>query len=504
MLIGRRGEPIATGGHSWENQLQDGVWTYDLADVWTGLQQAYAALSQEVQRNYGTTIRQLAALGISGMMHGYLPFDAQEKQLAPFRTWRNTMTGEASDALSGAFDFHIPQRWSVAHLYQAILKGEEHVPRIDYLTTLAGYVHWQLTGQKVLGVGEASGMFPIDATGAAYDAGMLSVFNGLVKEKGYAWRLGELLPQLLVAGQSGGRLTAQGARLIDPAGNLQPGVPMCPPEGDAGTGMVATNSVAQRTGNISAGTSIFLMAVLEKALSRNYPQIDMVTTPAGRPVAMVHCNNCTTDLNKWVKVFEQFAAATGMPTDTNRVYEAFFEQALHGAADGGGLLSYGYYSGEHITGFEEGRPLLAWTPEADLSFASLARTILFTALGTLGLGMEILSDERVQLDQLVGHGGLYRTGTAGQRFTAAALKAPVTVMDHAGEGGAWGIALLAAYAQRETQETSLEQYLQQEVFSALQGTTIAPDPADVTGFETYLRRFRRGLAIERAAVDHLG
>ncbi len=503
VLTDQAGKPLAVGGHSWENRLEDGVWMYGLPEVWSGLQAAYQDLCQQVESRYRVPLKGLAAMGVSAMMHGYLAFDEAGQQLVPFRTWRNTMTLQASQALTDIFDFNIPQRWSIAHLYQAILNQEEHVPRVRHLNTLAGYVHWQLTGQQVIGMGDASGMFPLEADTGQYHQGRLDAFQALIQDKGFPWQLKDILPQVLPAGEEAGRLTPQGALRLDPSGALQAGVPFCPPEGDAATGMVATNSVASSTGNISAGTSIFLMAVLDKALSRHYPEIDMVATPAGRPVAMVHCNNCTTDLNKWVGVFGQFAQAAGLQVDIGSVYEAFFEQALHGAPDAGGVVSYGYYSGEHLTGFEEGRPLLAWLPESDLSFANLARVILFSTVATLAIGMDILEKEQVHLKQLIGHGGLYRTGTAGQRFTAAALKAPVTVLSHAGEGGAWGIALLAAYSLRQDRSLTLEDYLAKQVFSAMEGTRLDPDPGDVAGFEDYLRRFRQGLPLERAAVTHL-
>jgi sugar (pentulose or hexulose) kinase len=501
VLIGADYAPLATGAHDWENQFEDGVWTYSLEAVHQGLQAAYAHLKQEVQRLYGLPLTKLSAIGVSAMMHGYLPFDGQGKLLAPFRTWRNTITGEAADKLTALFSFNIPQRWSIAHLYQAILNGEPHVPDIRFLTTLSGYVHWQLTGQKVLGIGDAVGMMPIDDNTKQYDAAMVDKFQHLVANKGYPWKLSEILPQVLLAGQDAGRLTQEGVRMLDPTGELESGIPLCPPEGDAGTGMTATNSVAERTGNVSAGTSIFLMAVLERALSRVHTELDMVTTPSGRPVAMVHCNNCTTDLNKWVELFAQFTQAAGLSLDKGRIYEAFFTQALQGDADAGNLLSYGYYSGEHITGFAEGRPLLTWSAESNLSFANLARAILFASLGTLRIGVDILEEENVHLDRLLGHGGLYRTGDTGQRFTAAALHAPVSVMTTASEGGAWGAALLAAYL-KEAGHMPLEQFLEEKVFAGMDSITLQPDLRDVQGFARFMDRFRRGLAIERAAVEH--
>ncbi len=501
VLIGDDYTPLATGAFDWENQFEDGVWTYSLEAVHQGLQAAYANLKQEVQRVYGLPLRRLAAIGVSAMMHGYLPFDQQGKLLAPFRTWRNTITGEAADKLTALFSFNIPQRWSIAHLYQAILNGESHVPDIRFLTTLSGYVHWQLTGQKVLGIGDAVGMMPIDDNTRQFDAAMVDKFGRLIADKGFPWQLPDIMPKVLLAGQDAGQLTAEGARMLDPTGDLESGIPLCPPEGDAGTGMTATNSVAERTGNASAGTSIFLMAVLERALSKVHTEIDMVTTPSGRPVAMVHCNNCTTDLNKWVDLFAQFAQAAGLSLDKGRIYEAFFSQALQGEEDAGGLLSYGYYSGEHITGFAEGRPLLAWSTESTLSFANLARAILFASLGTLRIGVDILEEENVRLDRLLGHGGLYRTGDTGQRFTAAALHAPVSVMTTASEGGAWGAALLAAYL-KEARNQTLEQFLEDRVFAGMDSVTLSPDTRDVQGFAQFMERFRRGLPIERAAVDH--
>jgi sugar (pentulose or hexulose) kinase len=502
VLLGPDHHPLASGDHRWENQLSDGVWTYDLGEVFLGLQAAYQALAASVTQEYGVPLRKLAGIGVSAMMHGYLAFNAAGKLLVPFRTWRNTMTGEAAKQLSELMDFSIPQRWSVAHLFQAILNGEPHVPNIRFLTTLSGYVHWQLTGQKVLGVGDASGMFPIGANGG-YDAGKMSLFRDLVYSKGYPWTLESLLPEIRLAGDEAGRLTKEGASLLDPSGLLEPGIPLCPPEGDAGTGMVATNAVAPRTGNVSAGTSIFAMIVLEKELSRIHPEIDIVTTPAGKPVAMVHCNNCTTDLNAWVSLFLDFAKAAGLPLDRDRAYAAFFDQALLGDSDAGGLISCGYYSGEHITGFTQGQPLLVHPPQSSFTFANLARSVLFSALTTLKIGMEVLEGESVGIDRIMGHGGLFKKGDAGQRLTAAALRAPVSVMETAGEGGAWGAGLLAAYmAGKETGE-SLSAYLDRKVFKEMAGARVLPDSKDVQGFDTYLERFKAILEVERAAVAHL-
>ena len=501
VLIGQDCKVLATGSHNWENGYVDGVWTYALEDVITGMQDAYAKLKQESKLSYGVVPCKLAGIGVSAMMHGYLPFDKEGRQLAAFRTWRNTSTGEAAAKLSDLFHFNIPQRWSVAHLYQAVLNHEEHVKDIAFLTTLEGYAHLRLTGEKVLGAGEASGMFPLDQEGKGYDEEKLALFNALPECRALNLDLKAILPRMLKAGDIAGLLSKEGAALLDPQGDLLAGAPFCPPEGDAETGMVATNSIAARTGNVSAGTSVFLMAVMEKALSRPYPEIDIVATPDGLPVAMVHCNNCTTDLNAWVELFHQFLRAAKLPADKNTIYEAFFEQALHGDAACGDMLSIGYYSGEHTTGFEYGRPLLSWSDTADLSFSNLARSILFSSLATLRLGLDILRDEKIGMDRLLGHGGLYKTGEAGQRFTAAALDTSVSVMDTADEGGAFGIAVLAAYVKhREMTGETLAEFLDNKVFSQAAVKTMRPDPADTAGFEAYIKRFRKGLELEREAV----
>jgi sugar (pentulose or hexulose) kinase len=501
VMIGPDMKVLAAGSHNWENGYVDGVWTYALEDVITGMQDAYAKLKQESKLRYGVVPLKLSGIGVSAMMHGYLPFDKEGRQLAAFRTWRNTSTGEAAAKLSALFDFNIPQRWSVAHLYQAILNQEEHVRDIAFLTTLEGYAHLRLTGEKVLGAGEASGMFPLDQEGKGYDEEKLALFNALPECRALNLDLKAILPRMLKAGDIAGLLSKEGAALLDPQGDLEAGAPFCPPEGDAETGMVATNSIAARTGNVSAGTSVFLMAVMEKALSRPYPEIDIVATPDGLPVAMVHCNNCTTDLNAWVELFHQFLRAAKLPADKNTIYEAFFDQALQGDAACGDMLSIGYYSGEHTTGFEYGRPLLTWSDTADLSFSNLARSILFSSLATLRLGMDILRDEKIGMDRLLGHGGLYKTGEAGQRFTAAALDTSVSVMDTADEGGAFGIAVLAAYVKhREKTGETLAEFLDNKVFSQAAVKTMRPDPADTAGFEAYIKRFRKGLELEREAV----
>lgn len=502
VLIDEHHEPVASGSHDWENRLENGIWTYSLEEVWTGLKDCYQKLRQEVRARYGVPIVKLSAIGISAMMHGYLAFDREDQLLVPFRTWRNTITGEAAGQLTQLFGFNIPQRWSIAHLYQAILNGEPHVGQIAFLTTLAGYVHWKLTGERVLGVGDASGMFPIDSTTRDFDARMMERFDEQVAPRQLGWKLGELLPKVLCAGEAAGTLSEAGAKLLDESGELQPGIPLCPPEGDAGTGMTATNSVAQRTGNVSAGTSVFAMVVLEKQLSRVHPEIDLVTTPSGAPVAMAHCNNCTSDLNAWVGLFGEFAKLLGVELDANQLFGSLYRQALEGDRDCGGLLAYNYFSGEHITGMEEGRPLFARTPDARFTLANFMRTHLYAALSTLKLGMDILLvDEQVEIDRIFGHGGLFKTKGVGQRMLAAAIDAPVAVMETAGEGGAWGIALLAAYLTSRAEQETLEDYLERRVFAGKAVETLEPDPQDVEGFKVYLDRYAACLPIERAAVD---
>jgi len=504
VLIGEDHTPIASGSHEWENRHENGVWTYSLEDVWAGLQDSYRKLSNEVLEKYNMPLKTIDAIGFSAMMHGYMAFDKDGNQLVPFRTWRNTTTEQASNELTALFQFNIPQRWSIAHLYQAILNNEPHIKNISYLTTLAGYVHWKLTGQKVLGVGEASGMFPIDSKTNDYDKGMLEQFNGLLKAEKISWTLQDILPKVLVAGDDAGVLTEDGAKRLDPTGQLLAGPKLCPPEGDAGTGMVATNSVAVRTGNVSAGTSVFAMIVLEKALSKLYPEIDMVTTPTGKPVAMVHSNNCTSDLNAWVDLFAEFTNILGVDISESKLYETLYQKALTGDADAGGLLAYNYVSGEHITHLEEGRPLFVRTPESRFTLANFIRVNLFSSLGALKIGMDILFEqEKVKLDQLLGHGGFFKTKDVGQKMMAAAMNVPVSVMETAGEGGAWGIALLALYMIHKSTNESLETYLSNKVFAGENGTTIAPDQKDVDGFTIFMERYKKGLVIERAAVEGL-
>ncbi len=504
VLVDEENTPIASGSHDWENRLENGIWTYALEDVWKGLQDCYKKMADDVQAKYGVPLKKLGAMGFSAMMHGYLAFDKEGKQLVPFRTWRNTITQQAASELTKLFHFNVPQRWSISHLYQAILNGEEHIPYVDYITTLDGYIHWQLTGQKVVGVGSASGMFPIDSATKTYYASMIESFDQLVAPKGYSWKVEHLLPKVLVAGEDAGVLTEAGAKLLDPTGTLEAGCPLCPPEGDAGTGMAATNSVKPRTGNVSAGTSVFAMIVLEKELQKVYEEIDMVTTPSGDAVAMVHCNNCTSDLNAWVNIFREFAESFGIEVDMDKLFYTLYNKALEGDKDCGGLLAYNYFSGEHITGFEEGRPLFARNPDSRFNLANFMRTHLYTSLGALKVGMDILvKGEHVVVDRITGHGGLFKTKGVGQSILAGAMDATVSVMKTAGEGGAWGIALLASYMIQKDAEETLADYLQNKVFGGDEGEKMAPNPEDVKGFDTFISRYRAGLPIERAAVDAL-
>lgn len=504
VLVGEKNEPIASGSHDWENRLENGIWTYSLDDIWTGLQDSYTKLAKDVETTYGTVLTTVGAIGFSAMMHGYMAFDKDDNLLVPFRTWRNTITGEASEKLTEMFQFNIPQRWSIAHLYQAILNGEDHVKDIVFQTTLAGYIHWKLTGEKVLGVGEASGMFPIDIQTKKFDEKMIAKFEEAVAEKGFSWKLSEILPKVLVAGEAAGMLSEEGAKLLDVSGNLKAGIPLCPPEGDAGTGMAATNSVAVRTGNVSAGTSVFAMIVLEKELSKVYPEIDLVTTPSGHLVGMVHCNNCTSDLNAWVNLFKEFADSFGVKTDMDQLFSTLYNKALEGDADGGGLLAYNYFSGEHITGFEQGRPMIVRTPDSKFNLANFMRVNLFTSLGALKVGLDILlKQEGVKVDKILGHGGLFKTKGVGQKIMAAAMNAPVSVMETAGEGGAWGIALLASYMKNKKSDETLDTYLAEQVFAGSEGISMEPDPADVKGFDAFIERYKAGLPIEHAAVEHL-
>lgn len=504
VLIGEDNTPIASGAHDWENRLENGIWTYTLDDIWTGLQDSYTKMTEDVKTKYGAEVNNLAAIGFSAMMHGYMVFDQAGELLVPFRTWRNTITEQASEQLTELFQYHIPQRWSIAHLDQAILNGEEHVAKIDYLVTLAGYIHWQLTGKKVLGVGEASGMFPIDISACDFNQKMIDQFDQRVAAKGYAWKLRDILPKVLSAGDDAGSLTEEGAKKLDVSGKLQAGIPLCPPEGDAGTGMVATNSVAVRTGNVSAGTSVFGMVVMEKELSKVYEEIDLVTTPTGNLVGMVHCNNCTSDLNAWVNLFKEFAENFGMTVDMNELFGTLYNKALEGDKNCGGLLAYNYFSGEHVTHFEAGRPLFVRKPNSNFNLANFMRVHLMASLSVLKTGLNLLlKEEGVKVDKMLGHGGLFKTKGVGQSILAAAIDAPVFVMETAGEGGAWGIALLASYMVHKAEGESLDDYLNHKVFVGQEGTKMEPDPADVKGFDEFLEVYTAGLPIERAAVDHM-
>jgi len=513
VLIDQENKPIAQGSHEWENQLVDGLWTYSTEAIWYGLEDCYADLRKNVKQQYDCEIEVLASIGISAMMHGYMAFgpngmatsrtlpSESEKILVPFRTWRNTNTGPAAAKLSELFNFNIPLRWSISHLYQCILEDQPHVKDITYLTTLAGYIHWRLTGEKVLGIGDASGMLPIDSTTKNYDATMVKKFNDLIAGKGYPWKVEDILPKCLVAGENAGYLTEHGAHRLDVTGHLKPGCPLCPPEGDAGTGMTATNAVKQRTGNVSAGTSSFSMIVLEKELSKPSEMIDMVTTPDGSPVAMVHCNNCTSDINAWVKLFKEYQELLGVPVDMNEVYGKLYNNAMIGDPDCGGILSYNYISGEPVTGLAEGRPLVVRSANDKFNLANFFRANLYATVAVLKLGNDVLfKEEKIKVDRITGHGGLFKTKGVGQRVLAAALGSPISVMETAGEGGAWGIALLAGYMVNNSKGLTLADYLEDVVFAGNTGVEIAPTQEDIDGFNQYIKNYSAGLAIEQAAV----
>ncbi len=501
VLIDEKGAVLASGGHGWENRFENGVWTYTLDDIWGGLQDCYQDLLKDVKEKYDTTITSLASIGFSAMMHGYLAFDKDGELLVPFRTWRNTITEEASVKLTEAFSYNIPQRWSISHLYQAILNKEEHVKDVDFFTTLAGYVHWKLSGEKVLGVGDASGMFPIDTTKGDYDQKMIAKFDELVAGEGFAWKLSEILPKSLPAGADAGVLTKEGAKLLDVSGALQAGAKMCPPEGDAGTGMVATNSVSVRTGNISAGTSVFAMVVLEKELSKVYPQIDLVTTPDGALVGMVHCNNCTSEINAWVNLFAEFAKASGNEMDMNTLFSMLYGKAMEGDPDCGGLLSYNYFSGEPVTGFDKGAITFVRSQEAKFTLANVMRMHLYSALAALKSGMDLMiKEEGVKVDEMLGHGGYFKTKGVGQQIAADAINAPVSVMETAGEGGAWGIAVLAAYLVLKENGETLPDYLNNKIFAGQKGSKLEPIPENVKGFEKFMEQYMKGLAMEKEAT----
>ena len=490
VLIDETHAIVKSGGDTWKSRLENGVWTYHMEDVQAGLRTAL--------QNLGELPGEISAMGVSAMMHGYLAFDKDWNLLAPFRTWQNTMTGEAADKLTDAFGFNIPQRWSVAHLYQAILNGEAHVRSIAHITTLAGYVHYLLTGENAVGIGEASGMFPIDSTACTYDAAMLDQIDALTARYGFGWKIRDVLPTVLTAGRAAGTLTEAGSAYLDHL--LPAGIPLCPPEGDAGTGMTATNAVAPRTGNVSAGTSIFAMVVLEKPLSKVYPEIDMVTTPTGKPVAMVHCNNCTNDMNAWVSLLGETAQLFGAEVSTGELYTKLYQKSLEGDADCSGILTYNYMAGEGVTHLDEGRPMVVRRPESKFTLANFLRSQLYATMATLKLGMDILAEEHVAIDSLTGHGGLFKTPIVGQKYMAAACHAPVTCMESAGEGGPYGMALLASYMLQKKARQTLERYLADEIFADVKCTTLLPDAEDAAGFDRYLAQYRSGLAAEKAAV----
>lgn len=504
VLIDKEHNPIAVGTYDWENQLVNGIWTYNLDTVWEGIRQCYGKMAKDIEKRYGITIKKLGGIGISAMMHGYLAFDKNDNLLVPFRTWRNTITEEAAEKLTEEFNFNIPQRWSISHLYQAILNKEEHVSDISFITTLAGYVHWQLTGEKVLGIGDASGMFPIDSKTGNYNKTMIDKFNNLKDVKQYSWELFSILPKVLKAGGNAGRLTAEGAKKLDASGNLLEGIPFAPPEGDAGTGMVATNSVSKRTGNVSAGTSVFSMIVLEDELKAVHEEVDIVTTPVGDSVAMVHCNNCTSDLNKWVGLFKEFSEMFGMNIDTDDIYEKLYTNALTGEKDAGGIIAFNTLSGEPVIGTNEGRPMIFHKPDAKVNLANFMRANLYASLATLKVGNDILiKEEGVKVDTLYGHGGLFKTKEVGQKILAAAMNTPIALMSTAGEGGPWGMAVLAAYMSNKDENETLEEYLANKVFKEMESKIVYPDSLDVEGFDAYIEKYKDAVKVQKAAVEAL-
>lgn len=502
VLINPDHQVIAAGDHEWENQYENGIWTYSMDAIIDGMQDAYGKLKADVEEKYKTTIRSLGAMGFSAMMHGYMAFDASGELLVPFRTWRNSITGVAAGKLTDLFGFNIPERWSIAHLYQAILNGEDHIGKIAFQTTLAGFIHWKLSGEKVLGVGEASGMFPIDPSTGKFDEKMVAAFDRLLEENKLPYKLSDIFPSVVSAGEEAGVLTEEGAKLLDPSGDLQAGIPLCPPEGDAGTGMTATNSVRQRTGNVSAGTSVFSMVVLEENLKKVHPEIDIVTTPDGSAVAMVHCNNCTSDLNAWVGLFREFADAIGADVDMSTIFGTLYNGAMKGDADGGDILAYNYLSGENITGLSEGRPMVIRTPDSRWNLSNFMRVHLYSAFATLKIGNDILfREEGAKADRIYGHGGIFKTKGVAQQILADALDTPISVMETAGEGGAWGMAVLAAYRIAKADGESLADYLDQKVFAGEKGEELSPDPDGVKGFDAFIVRYKEGLVAEKAAVE---
>ena len=501
VLIDENHQVVASGSYGWENKLENGVWTYELSDAVKGVQACFAELKADAEAKFGKPLTRVAGIGISGMMHGYLVFDKDHKQIAPFRTWRNTITAKASAELTELFKFNIPQRWSIAHLYQAILNKEDHVKDIATLTTLSGYIHFLLTGKYAMGIDEASGMFPYDDSIVDFDRERVAQFDALVAPYGFPWKLKEILPQVLRAGECAGCLTEEGAKLLDVSGTLQAGIPMCPPEGDAGTGMTATNAVAPRTGNVSAGTSIFSMVVLEQPLKKVYEEIDLVTTPTGKPVAMVHCNNCTNDSNAWVSVLKETAELFGAAPGNGEVYTKLYQKSLEGDPDCGGILVCNYMAGEGVTHLDEGRPMVVRKPDSKFTLANFFRASLYSTMSTLKIGMDILAEEKGAIDSLTGHGGLFKTPVVGQKYMAAACNAPVTCMETAGEGGPYGMALLAAYTANKAEGESLEDYLNAYVFNGVSGTTMTPDEGNVAGFNAYIKQYKAMLKVEQTAVE---
>lgn len=501
VLINQQGHILASGSSNWENQLENGIWTYSLHKIWKGLQHAYLSLTQEIEQKYQTTLHKLSAIGISAMMHGYLPFNKDGELLVPFRTWRNNITQQSAEKLSALFQHNIPQRWSIAHLYQAILNNEQHLTEIDFITTLAGYVHWQLTGKKVLGIGDASGMFPISDETLTYDQNMLEKFNNLVKGKYFNWTLENLLPQVMKAGENAGYLTAQGAKLLDPTGNLQANIPLCPPEGDAGTGMIATNSIQPNTGNISAGTSAFAMIVLDKPLSKNYPELDIVTTPDGKLVAMAHANNCSSDINAWVNIFQETLQLFKLNITPEDLYETLFTHALTGQADCGNLISYGFYSGEHNLELDSGCPLFIHPTNSQFNLANFMLVHLYSAFATMKLGLDILLEqEQLQIKQILAHGGIFKTKHIAQKILSSALNIPIATLETAGEGGAWGMALLANFLGKNQ---SLSEYLSQQIFSNTEHHLIKPDENLHKGYHQFMQNYQKGIAVVQTAINHI-
>lgn len=499
VLINTHYETVSSGSYTWENKFENGVWTYPLSQVWEGIQSAYAKIQADVQSRYHASLTKISSIGVSAMMHGYLPFDKDDQLLVPFRTWRNNITGQAADELTKVFDFNIPQRWSIAHLYQAILNDEPHVKDVTFITTLAGYVHWQLSGRKVLGIGDASGVFPIDSQQLDYNQDFLDKFSSLEKVQKYPWNIADLLPEVIVAGHNAGQLTDFGAKLLDPTGKLQAGSLMAPPEGDAGTGMVGTNSVRKRTGNISVGTSAFSMNVLDAPLKKLHRDIDIVTTPTGDPVAMVHVNNCSSDINAWVGLFREFAKAIGAKLDTNKLYETLFDATVKSDPDAGGLTNYSYLSGENITKIDAGRPLFIRTPNAKMNLANFFLTQLYAAFAPLKIGMDILlNEEHVQTDVMIAQGGLFGTPVIGQQILANALNIPITIMNTASEGGPWGMAVLAKYAETGAKQP-LADFLDEEVFNDPESMTLTPEPDGVKGYQKFIKRYQAGLPVESLA-----